>query len=544
MKSIIMVPLLAWGVALPAFSQTPIRKLFDAMPDAKLASIPNFVLPAVYKDRTAHPLPSKVDNSSKQWFPPYGWTIKGWSCANASATSYAYNYEVQRQLNLPSKDSTPYITYEYTYHFLNSGNQSEGGDGWMFVEAFDILKETGGPTSTDFGGFEWGDAGGGWMSGYDKYYKAMKIRAEEYYKIDAALAANDELIKQYLFDHGDGSPEGGLLVFQANSENWSTGGTGPDGSPVFTKLGGGGGHSLTVVGYDDTFQGGSYKVCNNWGDGFYWAPYKLFRTGAGLATRQGTPFMFVRVKKNYSPQLTFKINITHNQRGSIAIMAGVANSATATAPEFTKDYAGAFNYTGGNFPMMGKGMSSTLEIGLDLTDLARHITGTSAKFFLQVKSKGGTGQINSLSLMDYSGSAVVEKPSGESNKAIPTGTTLMSVAWTGKVTALGQSQSPKTSASAGFSASPNPAFRGTGSVRIAFPASEASLAKLTIRDARGHVVRAAAMNLGAASPAAFSWELNDSQGVRVAPGLYFASVELWKGHARINSATTRVRVAD
>lgn len=531
---------LGLALALPATAQTPIRKLFDPMSDAKMNSIPNFTLPSIYKDRTAHPLPAKVDNSKTKWFPPYGWTINGWSCANATASSYAYNYEVQRALNLPSTGEFPYITYEYTYHFLNGGNQAEGGDGWMFVEAFDILKETGGPTSTDFGGFEWGDNSAGWMSGYDKYYKAMKVRADEYYKIDAAVAANDELVKQYLYDHGDGSPEGGLVVFQANSENWTTTKGGADSIPVFTKLGGGGGHSLTIVGYDDTYLGGAYKVCNNWGDGFYWAPYKLFRTGAGLATKQGTPFMFVRVKKAYTPQLTFKITLSHSARNNIAIMTGVANNMNATAPEFTKDYAGAFNYTGGSLPMLGRGLSSTIEIGLDLTDLAKHVTGSSAKFFLQIKSKGGTGQVASLSLMDYTNGAAQEKASAESNKNIATGTTLMSVNWTGKVSSVGGNILAR---SEGFTASPNPAFRGAGSVRIAFPASDANEARLTVRDARGHAVYAGSMGVNSATTA-YPWTMTDDRGARVAPGFYVASLELWKGRVRVDAASTKIRIAD
>jgi hypothetical protein len=192
------------------------------------------------------------------------------------------------------------------------------------------------------------------------------------------------------------------------------------------------------VGYDDDFQGGSYLTLNNWGDGLYWCPYKLLRAGGSLADKTwGTPVMFARVKKDYSPKLTFKITITHDTRNKIALMTGVAPSASATAPTKTKDYAGAFNFAGGSVPMAGKGGSSTIEIGLDLTDFVPEITGKEAKFFFQVVSKGGSGKIDKVTLMDYTGPAAKEIPASETDKTIASNaTTTVSVAWTGTVAAL------------------------------------------------------------------------------------------------------------
>src|SRR5262245_54080652 len=106
--------------ALPSLAQTPtpIRKLFGAMTEQKMASIPNFVLPAKYKDRTAYPLPASVDLSTNKFMPAFkGWSIQGWSCANATA-SHVYGFEVQRALNLTSTGDKPAYTYNYTYHFL------------------------------------------------------------------------------------------------------------------------------------------------------------------------------------------------------------------------------------------------------------------------------------------------------------------------------------------------------------------------------------------------------------------------------------------
>ena len=417
--------------AVALLAQTPVRKQFGSMTAAKFGSIPSFTLPDKYKDRTAFPLPATADNSKKQWFPPTGWSIAGWSCANATAISYAYDYQVQKMLNLPSSGNDPYISYNYTYHFLNSGDQAEGGDGWMFVEAFDIAKETGIPTTADFGGLNWGNAFGGWMSGYDKYYRAMKLRAADYFKIDASLAANDELIKQYLVDHADGSAEGGLLTFQMSSEDMPT--TTVNGRRTLTSLSGEG-HALVIAGYDDNHQGGSYLCVNNWGDGIYWAPYKLFRAGGKLAGKQGTPVMFCRVRQAYSPKLTFKVTISHDARNKIALLTGVAPSAAAIAPVKWKDYGPAFNYAGGAAPLAGRNGSTTLEIGLDLTDFAPQLTGKDARFFFHVVSSGGSGKIDNITLMDYTGGGAAKEIAGtEPGKAIGNGTTTVSIPWTGSI---------------------------------------------------------------------------------------------------------------
>jgi hypothetical protein len=453
--------LLTLSVASSLQAQSKIRPTDDDMPASKLAAIPNFVLDARYKDRVAHPLPASVDNSKKPFMTPVDqWNdAQGMSCGNATAVSFTYAYSALALQNIPTDPKVPSYTYEYTYHFLNA-NDMDNGDAWRYVEAYDILKETGAPTTADFGGIEWGNAFGGWMTGYDKYYKAMKLRVDEYYKIDAKLAANDELIKQYLYDQGDGSASGGLLAIQVGEWTMKT----VSGKNLVTDFDGFG-HTIAIVGYDDNFQGGSYLMADNMGDRYIWAPYKLFRTGGNVAIESGSWPMFPRIKKNYSPKLTFKITLTHDQRDKIAIMTGYANSATAAAPAKLKDYAGAFNFAGGSVPMVGKNRSATIEIGLDLTDFVPFLTGKEARFFLHVISKGGTGRIDKVSLMDYTTGEVKEIPGAETNKPIAAnGITEISIPWSGVTAAIGLTPSSR--------------------VRQAGRASDATL---NLRDVKGRV---------------------------------------------------------
>ncbi len=530
-------------------AQTPVRQQFGTVTTAKFNSIPNFVLPDIYKDRTAHPLPASVnhetDAATKKYMPPLNWCIDGWSCANASAISYCYDYAVQSLTNVSTSTSEPLYTYNYTYHFLNSGNQATGGDGWMFIEAFDIVKQTGCPTSVDMGGFG-SDGNGGdvdnlqlWCTGYDKYYTAMKIRADEYYKIDASVASADELIKQIIYDNADGSPAGGLLTFQMDSGDMPT--TTISGRRTLTHLSGGG-HALTIVGYDDSFQGGSYLVLSGWGDGDYWCPYKLLRSGAGLATSTyGTPVMFVKIKKNYSPKFAFKISLTHSQRNQVCLMTGVANTDTAKSPLKTKDYAGAFNYDGGAIPMLGKSSNGkggpTIDIGLDLTDFSPDVASGKGTFFLKVLSKGGTGQVNSLSLMDYSGTTVKEIPCSESNKAI-NGTITMSIPWNGSIVSNSVPQQEQISFHSGNALQ---ATLENGSILFSFPSENILNAKFSIKTLSGKIIYLKALaNCFSSISGSESWKMIDNLGKKVCNGAFIASVDVHSKNGISKQYSTKI----
>jgi hypothetical protein len=516
---------------LPVGGQTVIRPCFQAMPDAKINAIPTYVLPDIYKNRIDHPLPRAVNRETDPvygaYMPPLHWFIETFACANASAVSFDYDYAVQSYQKMVTVNPTdpltkPFFPYNYTFHFLNPTNMSSTGDGWMFVEAFDILKETGCPTTADFGLFD-EDSRYRWMSGYDKYYRAMKIKVDQYYKIDAGSASADTLIKQIVYDYGDGSPGGALLTFQANSSAMPTATI--NGRLTLTALGGGGGHALTICGYDDTFQGGSWLVQTSWGDGDYWCPYRLLRSTTAWYNNpvNNKYVMFCRLRKNYSPQFTFKITLTHSKRNQICIMTGVANSATAIAPTKTKDYAGAFNYAGGPAPIGGLGITAPIEIGLDLTDFAPDVSAGQGAFFLKVISKGGTGAIQSLALMDYTGAAVREIACNEWNKAI-SGTVLMTVPWIAANASIGDHTIEPPRRAAGLTASYR---RGPATVRFQFPSAGMRAAELRVTDARGKTVFFKTYTeINPAHDMAATWGLHNDRGEKVCPGIYLATVAL------------------
>jgi hypothetical protein len=524
-------------------SPSSVRGQFGTMTATKMTSIPDFALPAIYSDRTAHPLPAVVNHETdavaKPYMPPVNWCIDGWCCSNASGTSFSYDYAVQveKKITSATAGSKPLMTYNYTYHFMNNANQSTGGDGFMYVESFDILKATGGATSTDFGGFDGAvDQSNAWMSGYDKYYNAMKVRIDEYYKIDCGAAGADEKIKQIVYDAANGTPEGAILSLMANSEFMPT--TQVNGRKTFTSLGGGGGHALAICGYDNAHQGGSWLIQAQWGTGDYWLPFTMLHSGTSWYGNpaQNKYVMFCRIKKNYTPKFAFKVTVTHSQRNQVCLMVGAANSTSATQPSVSKDCGNAFNYGGGSIPMCGSGKSSTIEIGFDLTDFASVVVGGQGTFFFRAMSKGGSGTVNSLSLMDYNGSTVREIPCSQSNVAMSSSTVLR-IPWTGTTTQEEFQNTIKAHQGNGLQAAFTAGFQA---VKFTFPRENMRSSTLQIRDLSGRTVFSTKAFTNAASET--SWDLRDYLGRKVSPGTYIASVNLTGLDGTSRQLTTKVMV--
>jgi len=542
LASILLIVILFVSSQAQWANPSPVRGQFGQMTSAKLNSIPDFVLPAIYSDRTAHPLPAVVNHETdavaKPYMPPVNWCIDGWCCSNASGTSFSYDYAVQTYYKITSASagSSPLMTYNYTYHFMNSANQSTGGDGWMYVESFDILKATGGLTSTDFGGFDGAvDQTNAWSSGYDKYYRAMKLRVNEYYKIDPGTTAGDNMIKQVVYDYADGSPAGAILSFQANSESMPT--STVSGRKVLTGLGGGGGHALSICGYDDNFNGGSWLCQAHWGTGDYWLPYSMLHSGAPWYNNPSgnNHVMFCRIKKDYTPKFTFKVTVTESQRNQICLMVGAANSTTATQPSVSKDFGNAFNYGGGSIPMCGSGKSSTMEIGFDLTDFASVVSGGQGTFFLKVLSKGGSGQVNSLALEDYNGASVREIACSQTNVNI-TSSTVLSVPWTGSVsTEIEQQKTLASHQGNGLSATMSPSSK---TVQFSFPGNAMRSATLQIKNVSGRTVLTKACQ----SAGTASWDMKDYFGRSVSSGTYIASVNATGVDGAVRELSTKVLV--
>jgi hypothetical protein len=382
-------------------------------------------------------LPSKVDNSSSPYFPSIISQV-GESCASASAVGYVFNYEINALRGVASSAAANTYPYFATYNVLNSGSE-DSGTYRMFIDAWKIIRDNGIPNMNDFGTIE--PRSTKWMTGYDKYYRAMHNRIKTIDSIDLRDTAGITAIKHWLLDHNEGAPSGGLITFTASAwgvqNNYIT--TGPAlGRYIINRFGTNptyGPHALTIVGYDDSIrydengdgkitttvditgdgrvtpadnEFGAFLCANTWGtsfgdDGLFYAPYRLFSrpyTEGGLLDI--TAYR-ITISKDYRPRRTFKVSLTHSRRNSLAISVGIAPDSAAAAPLYVRPLK-QFTRAGGALPMCGYGASATIELGIDVSDLADSLPdpAVNAAYFLIIDASDNTGTIPAFSIVDYS----------------------------------------------------------------------------------------------------------------------------------------------
>jgi hypothetical protein len=389
----------------------------------------------VLKTAMAANLPYKVNNSQNQYFRSIILQQDG-SCAQTSGIAYAYTYEVNFLRGLSSKDTANQYPSHFTYNFLNGGS---GDNGSNYTDGWQLLKVNGCPNYIDYGGlYNLGDKG--WMTGYDKYFRGMSNRVLDYYKIDVGTPEGLLILKQWLYDHGNGSDVGGLACFSAGIKNVKTHWIFPLNLYAARKyialswsdpLD----HAMTFVGYDDSvaydyngdgkitkdiditgdsivdmrdWEIGAMIVANSWGakwfdSGFIYTPYRNLALKISEGGISNSQVYVVVPEKTHSPEMTVKIRLSHQKRDKISIRAGIAEYINATTPDYSMYFA-PFNKTGGPNPMQGNN-NDPIEIGFDITPLLKQTGFEPVKFFIQIieedKDTSANGTLHSWSLFDY-----------------------------------------------------------------------------------------------------------------------------------------------
>ena len=418
-----------------------------------LNALPPLQIQKKYLTRT---LPSAVDNSTSSFFRPV-FNQDGGSCGQASGIGYCFTYEQDYVRNVPASTQANQYPTHYTWNFLNGGN---GGGSWYF-DGWQIIKANGCPNVADYGGSLWAGGQTRWMSGYDPYYNGMNNRVLGIYYIDVSTPEGLQSLKQWFYDHADGSPTGGVVCFGGGvygnfQTNTLPSGTPEAGKTVVTSWDADVNHAMTFVGYNDSirfdynndgqytnnidingdgivnmrdWEIGGVKMVNSWGNswGNSGKAYVMYKTLAEPTATGGiwnNIVHLITVKPESSPLLTMKAVVKHTSRNKIKISAGVTTDLSATVPDYTISFP-LFNYQGGGLYMQGgySEAEKTLEMGLDITPLLSYvISGQPAKYFLKVEGQDpyneGTGQVNSLSVIDYSSGSPVMTTSTETNVAI------------------------------------------------------------------------------------------------------------------------------
>jgi hypothetical protein len=401
-----------------------------------LSNVPAVDVPEKYLGTQALLLEPALDNSELPYFRSI-FSQLGWSCGQASSIGYNLTYELNRLRDLPANTNDNLYTPIHHFNFFNNG---ENGVGVCFLHTFDAIKHNGNPTITDYGGI-----GGNlqkWMNGYEKYYNGMHNRIDEVSSIYVGDSSGMQVLKNWLNDHLDGSAHGSLANFYTDLSGFEElpEGTPEEGKHVVIQFGNYSGHSLTVVGWNDSirydynndgqytknvdlnedgilnmkdWEIGGLKFANSWGQsyadsGFCYVMYKVFAEEKSDGGIWNKSCFVIDVKEDYEPSLTYKLTVKHNVRNQLRFIAGVSNDSNSLYPQYTLDFP-IFNYQGGPHYMQGNDTieeHKIIEIGMDVTPLLSFVQNQqTAKFFFQIHENDpqntGFGEIQSFSLIDY-----------------------------------------------------------------------------------------------------------------------------------------------
>ncbi len=446
--------------AIEQYYESPISRL-NQRDSSFLLQLSELQLPENYRNG-AKSIPSAVDHSSSQYLQPVFYQV-ALECGQAAGIAYTFTYEMNRLRNLPSNVLENQYPTHFAWNFKNGGS----GSGVNCLETWDVLRMAGSPNKVQWGGTNSYGGSSRWFSGYDNYYEAMKNRIYETHAIPVNTPEGLQTLKYWLYDHLEGSPEGGIANFYSTYvSNGSTFVTLPTGTPeagmkVITQFGSYVNHCQTIVGFNDSirydyngdglytndvdinndgivdmrdWEIGGVKFTNSFGtdfanNGFCYMMYKVLAETSANGGIWNNQVFVIGVKENYNPLATYKATITHPARGRIKVVAGIATNTTATTPEKTMEFS-VFNYEGGDLYMQGNDSTTaqTIEFGLDISPLLNDVTpGSPTKYFLQVMENDASGtysgQINSFSLMDYTSGTAIETLCAQTNVDIANNTT-------------------------------------------------------------------------------------------------------------------------
>ena len=411
----------------------------------KLCNIPALEVPQLYKSQNSiNTLAVSVDNSLKQFFRPITWQ-SGYECGQMGGVAFVYTYEIDRLRNVPANIAANQYPSHFVWNFLNDAYNYNGVS---FFDTWEIVRTCGTPNVVDYGGAL--NTGGEkrWMSGYTQYYNGMKNKISGVYGMNVATADGLQILKNYLNDHLEGSPDGGIGCYYATYASPSA--TLPVGTPNAGKYimttAGGSGHTWVVCGYDDSirydyngdgqytnnidingdgivdmrdWEIGGLKIANvyagnSWANsGFSYIMYKVLAEPNVSGGIWNNTIYTVKAKPSTNPQLTMKVTIKHTCRNKIKVLAGISTNTSATKPDKRMEFP-IINFHGGNYYMQGDSTEAnkTIEVGLDISPLLSELTsGQTAKFFLEIADNDptqiGQGQVIGFSVLDYT-SGVIE----------------------------------------------------------------------------------------------------------------------------------------
>jgi len=404
---------------------------------SRAQNIPVLTLPEAYRFRI---LPQIVDNSLLNYFLPNENQFPYADCQQVSAISYDFAYEINRLKNQSSLLAENQYPARYTWSLLNNG----ANVGISYFSSFDVVKAQGHMNTTGFGT----DTVNGttrWVSGYENYLQGMSNRLKAIHAIPVNTEEGILTLRNYLYDHLDGSSAGGVAVFSCTLPNWFIlNNTLPENTPeagkyVTITFTGEATHGMTIVGYNDSIRydlNGDGKYANNLditGDGVvdvrdreiggfkyantfgaWWGNqgccYVLYSAMAKVYGNGGIWNGCVYVLEpalNYQPLQTVKVNLDYNDRDNLRFVAGINPDTTQEFPTQTMEFP-IFNFQGGNHPMQGTpdSVNEGFEFGLDISPLLSYVEPQIPyRLFLMIyerdSAKAGHGRVHKVSFLNH-----------------------------------------------------------------------------------------------------------------------------------------------
>lgn len=382
--------------------------------------------PATPLTRTS--LPSYIDNSRSTHFPEVFNQGSNNSCSQAAGVRYAYSFEVNRQLGREASKKENVFCYHFTWNFLNDG-ENQGSHAFL---GYDLMKDCGTVNLA-----RWDDAPYSfpeqtrWLSGAQSYIDAMQFRVKDYTKINLKTREGIDLLRRFLYDHGDGSPVGGVATISYQTDDWGYRRyDGPGESRIgyiVTKEGKDGPHAITVTGYDDSveydFDGdgkidedekGAFIFINSWGEdwgseGRCLLPYSVVLADTSEGGLKETDAEAYMVQPEISsPTLVFIATLQYNRRNELSFYLGAADGEDAKSPQF-ETQASIMRLQGGANPMQGWNASEEMEVAFNFSRFRDKISGfENPTFFLSVRrtAASGTGILKSFKVVDLVTGAV------------------------------------------------------------------------------------------------------------------------------------------
>ena len=410
-------------------------------------------------------LPSRVDNSDRMFCPPVARQDVD-ACSQFAGIHCIFTYEMNRARGVDGLRPENQYAPLFTWNFLNSAHNggSEFFDGWQ------IAHEMGIPTLADWNVSKSARVGG-WMTGYDRYYRAMQNRARSWELFPMTNATQLLEAKEWLFNGGNTNANAGhLLAVDYRVSRWDVEQL-PAGSyeagKYFVKSWSptNFGHLMTCAGYDDQvgfdFNGdgqitndrdidgdgkvtladwerGAFILVNSWGvewgnRGRVYAPYRHHATTDWF---RGRWMARLHVAAKSQPRLTLRVKFAADDRAALRMTVGTAERVDADRPARTWSPAifsreplaepgvasgspeAAYsvfltpNRRLGAVPPLGPGHNEPVEMGFDLSHF--DVTNT-AVFFLEVGAQKGAalhGQLQEAAILRYDadGRKVAELP--------------------------------------------------------------------------------------------------------------------------------------